>query len=94
MKGYEIIGLRNSKNKVHSLLFEFLKIKFLRLLLLTFKQATLKLLPETQLKDEPKSFHLFKKKKTVHGRENVQVSQYPYLLTKLDACGGSHGSTR
>lgn len=42
------------------LLFEFLKIKFLRLPLLTFKQATLKLLHETQLRDEPKSFHLYK----------------------------------
>lgn len=41
------------------LLFEFLKIKFLRLLLLTFKQATLELLHETRLKDEPKSFHVY-----------------------------------
>lgn len=43
---------------MHFLLFEFLKIKFLRLPLLTFKQATLELLQETQLKDEPKSFHI------------------------------------
>lgn len=43
---------------MHFLLFEFLKIKFLRLPLLTFKQATLELLHETRLKDEPKSFHI------------------------------------
>ena len=74
------MGLRKAKNKVCSLLFEFLKIKFLRLLLLAFKQTTLKLLCEMGWKDKPKSFTYLKnnnkeEEEAAHGREDIQVSQ-------------------